>query len=312
MSTDLTGLYRTLPKRGLNQDSVWPTLSLVLYSDLPAAHLGPHVSSAVEMYVALLPAGTLKSALIRDQMGPLSAQRLQRDLRILAKPDGLQLKIYSSSDRGQPNEFGCTVFMQFLSAEEQRVSATSAVVRFEFPWIWASGASDDLATMLKTLADRMPFSCGIAGYGFSYWAGDRLAADQVRAMLPRYSAFEHSDSRFTSMYGKTPSPSWLTFVSRELSSVLPEFNDLVCRLPTVAVDELKNGWCLRSAQRPPIGDVNRQAADIGCLPSIARGLRPRRFMARAFAGSQVDMNVQAWLARFDDLADRVWNNVETV
>lgn len=102
---------------------------------------------------------------------------------------------------------------------QQRENNWSQIVRLEFPWAEANSQNIDvIAAKLMHLADFVPFACAVGGLGFSYWPSDRFAADQVRAMLPRYIGFEHSDARFSSMHGKTPCPSWLTFVSNELSA----------------------------------------------------------------------------------------------
>lgn len=213
--------------------------------------------------------------------------------------------IHSSSPNGQPGEYGCHLVLRNWGDSSQ-----TSVLRFEFPVSFAEGDGvDDAVATLIDLAGRVPFSCGTAGFGFSYWHADRFAADQVRALLPGYLGFDHSDRWCNTMAGKTPTASWLTFLSTELAEHL-DLSALAQSSPSSRVSEMPKGVCVRASRRPPVGELARGAGDVGALPSLARWMKPLRFTAPSFAGSRVELDVPGWLARFDDLPDGSWDNRE--
>lgn len=312
MTVDLTPLKQRLRKKTGEEDSVWPSLTLTLYSELPFAQLGPYAAALLRRYMAAIPENALKSALIRDDVGPLTPQRITRDLKRLDKPpkndDGGWI-IYSSSPYGQPGDYGC--YFQFLDLNDKELTGPiqTNVMRLEFPWVLAEGDGiEGVVDLLTTLADEVPFVCGTAGFGFSYWSADRFAADQVRMMLPRYIAFDHSDVGAISVLGRTPSASWLTFLNAAMVDQLGGLARLQQQAPEITAHQMARGVRIRAAMRPPVGDVNRGAEDIGALPSLARWMKPRRFSVSSFRGSQVEMDVDAWLERFDDRQDMPWSN----
>jgi hypothetical protein len=312
MTLDLSPLKRRLRKKSGEEDSVWPSLTLTLYSDQPLAKLGPHAVALLRTYMQAIPENALRSALIRDDIGLLTAQRLARDLKRFEKPlksdDGGRI-VYSSSDSGQPGDYGCYFQLLDLTDEELVGPFETNVMRLEFPWALAEGNGlEEAVELLTTLSNCAPIVCGTAAFGFSYWRGDRFAADQVRAMLPRYIGFDHSDVGANNMRGRTPCASWLTFLSGELVEKLGGTRSIEESGPSGTLHATKWGIRVRTALRPPVGDVNRGAEDIGISPAVARWLKPLRFRASAFNGSQIEMDVAAWLGRFDSLQDRPWNN----
>jgi hypothetical protein len=314
MTLDLSGLRRTLRKKTGEEDSVCPVLMLTLYSALPLAQIGPGAAAVLSRYVESIPPGSLRSAQIRDDVGPLTSQRIARDLKRLQKPSGsesLEVIVYSSSERGQPSDYGCHLLLWNLDDDGLVGPLQTNVLRFEFPCTFAEGpALESAVSLFTTLADSVPFICGTAAFGFSYWRGDRFAADQVRSMLPRYSAFDHSDASVNNMRGRTPCASWLTFLDASLLDQLGGRVSIAQAVPGAQVEATKSGVRIRAALRPPVGDVNRGAEDIGVLPSLARWLKPLRFRVTTFKGSQIEMDVDAWLQRFDGLQDMPWNNRE--
>jgi hypothetical protein len=53
---------------------------------------------------------------------------------------------------------------------------------------------------------------------------------------------------------------------------------------------------------PPIGDIKRRAQDIGCLPDVARLLKPTRVGLTHY----FPFDTVAWLGRFDEMENRDW------
>ena len=105
MNLDLTPLKRCLRKQGVEEDSVWPSLTLMLYSDVSLPQLGPDAVAVLRRYVSAIPNNVLRSTLIRDDVGPFTARRFTNDLKRLDAPrkgENLVMLIYSSSECGQP------------------------------------------------------------------------------------------------------------------------------------------------------------------------------------------------------------------
>jgi hypothetical protein len=314
MTLDLSVLKRQLRKKGKEESSVWPSLTLTLYSNAALAELSPFAAILLRRYVEAIPKDVLRSALIREDFGPLTHQRFKRDIRRLEAPlkkdEGGRL-IYSSSEFGPPGDYGCYFRILDLTDKELVGPLETNVMRFEFPWGLAEGSEiERVVSLFNMLAESVPFACGTAGFGFSYWREDRFAGDQVRAMLARYIAFDHSDVGANNLRERTPSPAWITFLSTDLVEKLGDISRVHQDCPNLQIYRLTHGLSLRAALRPPVGDINRGAEDIGCLPSVARWLKPLRFRASSFPGSQVEIDVPAWLQRFDLLENKPWRNRE--
>jgi len=166
-------------------------------------------------------------------------------------------------------------------------------------------AVEGTVELLTELVECVPYVSATAGFGFSFWRDDRYAGDQVVAMLPRYIGFDHSDPRFKSMRGHTPSAAWLTFLSTPLVEQLGGRNSIPSE---IVIRDLKKGVMLRAAKYPVVGDVNRGASDIGKLPDVAAWMKSLRYRASSLCGSSVEMDVDAWLRRFDERSSGAWDN----
>lgn len=311
MSLDLTTLKRHLPKKGKEEDSVWPSLTLMLYSDVALPKFGPYAGAVLRRYISAIPEGVLRSTLIRDDVGPFTPQRAAADLKKLDKPpkgtDVLSL-IYSSSENGQPGDYGCYVKLLDLDDEDLVGPKETNVIKFEFPWTMAEGeAVEEVVELLAGLVDSVPYVSATAGFGFSFWRADRFAGNQIVAMLPRYIGFDHSDPQCNNMRGRTPSAAWLTFLSTPIVEQLGG-RDSITQLREVTTRDLKNGVMLRAAKYPMVGDVNHGATDLGRLPDLAAWMKPLRYRASSLCGATVEMDVDAWLRRFDERPSGPWNN----
>jgi hypothetical protein len=56
---------------------------------------------------------------------------------------------------------------------------------------------------------------------------------------------------------------------------------------------------LRAARKPPLGDLDIGAPDLGLVPHIARALAPLRAQLPSFGGSAIELDADAWALRFD-------------
>lgn len=129
----------------------------------------------------------------------------------------------------------------------------------------------------------------------------------VNQLLPRYHGFDPSydDARYF-LKGRVFGAHWLNLLSSELVQKLGGVDAVRAAVPQAELRPLEHGLLIRSAFRPPVGDVNRQAKDIGCLPDVARLLRPIRFQAAGFGQPREVFDASAWLARYDDKESQPW------
>jgi hypothetical protein len=311
MTIDISQFTRTLTKRSGEEESVRAALFVSFYSPRPLSALAPLGAEALRDYLATIPPGVLKSALVGDQIGPLTSQRAARDMRRLERPpsnsDFDQL-YYSSSETGPPGDFGVTFLLEDL--DDPLAHAATALLRFEFPWNFAEGATaENFLAVVCRLAAKIPFSVATAGFAFSHWHFDQYARDQVYSMLPRYIGFDHSAERPREhMRGRTPAATWLTLVDAPITAALGGESEMARLAPGAEVRRLPSGLLIRAAEFPPVGDVNRGATDLGEIPGVARWLKPLRVSVPFLGGSAVELDVGSWFSRFDELDNGPWNN----
>jgi hypothetical protein len=99
---------------------------------------------------------------------------------------------------------------------------------------------------------------------------------------------------------------WLNYVDQKLAAKLGGLKQITAKLPDCEVNKLSSGVLIRGARLPPIGDANRGAKDLGCLPDVARVLAPVRCKIDGFG--EPDFDSLKWLARLDKLPSRKWDN----
>jgi hypothetical protein len=310
MNFDFTTLQQTLVKRGKEEPSVRPVLQVTFYSDQSLGNIGPAAAKALRRYLDLVPNNVLRSAqLDNGDAGKLTKQRVARDLRQLEQPprnaDTVGL-FYSAGELGPPADYNVYYDLEDLTQPE--FASDSALLKFDFP-VSLADSPEEAVTTVSALAQELPFSTGVAGFAFSHWYGDSYAFDQILRFLPRYAGFDHSSRRgYEWIKGRTPSPSWVTFLRADLMEQLGGAAVLKSHAPEAPVISLANGCAILASRRPAVGDVNQGAPDLGELPGVARFLKPLRTKIPFMRGSQVELDVDTWLARFDDRANGPWDN----
>ena len=310
MGFDVSGLRRTLLKRGVEEESLQPVILLTLYSEVSLHALGPFAAEALRKYLEMIPKGVLRStSLDSGSTGKLTSRRLSRHLRRLDQPPHNEQReeiIYSSGEFGPPGDYGIFFILDDLS--DRPFSEWANLLEFVFP----SGAQDSCEETLglaTELASAVPFSSGTCGFGFSHWEADAFARDQIYELLPRYFGFSHSSSRGReTVKGLVPCPSWLTFLGGEAMEALGGKAALAEHAPDATAEALRDGYVIRAAKHPPVGDINQGAPDLGSLPGVARFLKPKRTNPPILEGAEITMEVNTWLSRFDDLDNRPWDN----
>lgn len=303
-------LQSTLVRQGVEELSVLPVLLLTVYSKDTLKDLAPATNEAIAYFVSQVPHASLISVQKSNgDFGRLTANKVRRDAKLMASPpEGEEFLglTYSSREDGPPNEFGVKLIAHNLA--QTGFEDFTNLLRFELP-IMHKERVDSIVELATRITEFIPNSMGTFGVGLSHLRGDRFAGAQVFQMLPRYIGLEHSSDKPRDwMRNKTPAPNWITFVEKEIFEELGGTAKLRDAAPTVIPVETAVGFVLRASSLPPLGDINRHAGDIGELPGVARFLKPRRTKIPFLRAGRVEVDVDAWLSRFDELENRPWNN----
>ena len=112
------------------------------------------------------------------------------------------------------------------------------------------------------------------------------------------------------MLGHTFAAHWLNYTDDDLTASLGGPKAIAKVLPECDVRKLKKGMLIRGSKLPPIGDINRKAPDLGCLPDVARLLKPTRLAIEEtfFATEDENFDATAWIERMDSMDARPWDN----
>jgi Protein of unknown function (DUF3396) len=184
----------------------------------------------------------------------------------------------------------------------------ASYVRIGLPVTASAGT---LLALTSTLADRLPFWAGTAGFLFnpveSEW---RAAFDQIWAWSRRYWAIEVADTRAGSwdVLGGLLNVNWLTLIGRDLIQMLAkEERSVRLKQPPaeLRVHETMGGAMLQAGPAPLLGDLNR-FEDWSAYSEAARLLEPALIAEpTAFAGMFADhVSTLSWTRRF--LAPNAW------
>jgi|SRR5271157_250216 len=309
MSLDLSRLNRTRIVQGKEEHSVAPCLAIVLYSQLTLPDLAPALGEALERYLGFIPPGTLRSCWAGESMKKLSPQKIKRDLKVLGnmpRPTEEFYLLYSQGENGAPGTHGVIIFADRFEEDD---GAMTNVLRLELPPDSAEGDRlDTLLGFVRDVAGHFPYSVGSVGFGFSYHIFDRFARKQINAMLPRYLGFDASSIYPRDfMKARTPTAAWINLFDRPTLQQLGGPEALKQAVPAAEVAVAGNGVMARAANRPPVGDINVMAPDVGLLPDLARFTQPTRFRMPSLRWAD-EAEVDQWLARFDTLTSKSWDN----
>jgi Protein of unknown function (DUF3396) len=182
-----------------------------------------------------------------------------------------------------------------------------------------SAGEPERANEAVALFERMlaagPFWGAIAGFGFDIvWGREfemsampvnfglarryhgMLVRDRLQSLaLPQYVAGSAPRLRI-------PSVAWLTYLGPTLLDQLGGQDTLLPQLAPASHKALGQGILIRTGQTPPVGDVNRQDADLQPLRDLDRVLKPiileQWFLSASLLGVDRD-TASAWLHRFE-------------
>jgi len=288
-----------------------PTLSIFLYSDKPVRELGPAAASAIESYIAAVGENTLKTYVGNNgDFRKLSHRKLTKDLDQLRHwPERLSTSWieYDSDPNGWAGEFGVFFYATDFSTYEWEKEGCN-LLRFDWPvpTLDRMGLDAFLEFVLK-LAQAVPLQSGNVGYCFKRTTSSKQEATRpINRMIPRFMGFDpcYQEVR-ESMRGRTFTVHWINLLGASLARVLGGHDAIAKRLSGADVRLLGDVTFIRSVKRPPIGDANRKAPDIGLIPEVARVLRPTRVNLAGFG--EPGFEPGPWLARFDSLEVRPWD-----
>jgi hypothetical protein len=295
-----------------------PTLSGFFYLSADVHEVAEELAAGLDRYVQLVGLNTLKSYAARDgDWKPMTKRILNKSLKHLRDfpRSHIAVKIeYDAGEGGEPGPFGV-----YIHANETKPGfpGLMSVVRVDFParWLYAHDIEEFLA-FVSEVAEMPHVQSANAGFTFKSTSGSkRDARFKVDAKLPRYLGFgpDGFGLRYH-MLGRTWSAHWLNYVDDELAASLGGRDAIVAALSTCEVRKLQKGVLIRGAKLPPIGDIKRKAPDLGCLPDVARLLKPTRFKVEDtfFATANDQFDAAKWIERLDDLEARPWDNRDAI
>ena len=306
--TDLSGLEVV---GGAGFRAAIPALCAFFYFDRPVHAIAAEAAGAIEQYVSYVGANALKSySSNAGSWKALNTRKLAKDLDHLkafpADHDGMHLD-YDAGAGGVPGDFGVALIATSLADQYEQTWAN--LLRFDFPATWLDAHPPDaFVGFVERLLAEIDVQTANVGFAFKRTEGSKAdAIVGVNRKLPRYLGFDpcYSDVR-RKMRNHTFTAHWINYVNLPLAEALGGTVAMQANLRGCTVREMPRGLLIRGARRPPVGDVNRDAVDIGCLPDVARVLKPLRTPIRAFGEPNFDAS--RWLARFDELASRPWDN----
>ncbi|PLP58052.1 hypothetical protein CYK37_17765 [Mesorhizobium loti] len=221
----------------------------------------------------------------------------------LSEQEMFSLWLWGDSDT-QPNGYGLTLVGS--DHMEQDFPNWLNYISIDWPIDFVTSNLDDFLPRLESYVSSLNCQSAVCGIGYNVSPGlsQVIRADLDRRLL-RYLALDPCyDALNFELGGSLPYPTWLTFIGDELLDSNLRHNLRTNYNPR----ELRGGMLIRSSMFPPLGDINRQAPDIGRLPSLARTLAPITVDQDVYGQGMSEKIVERWIERFTTLEDRQWDN----
>jgi hypothetical protein len=290
-----------------------PTLSAFFYCAVPVHQLAAGAAMAIERYLDYCGRDVLTlHVAMSGYWKPLTPRVLARDLAQLRRfpADHVGANIEYDSG-GAPGPFGVLLSATDLveTIDEQRAN----LLRLDWPSDWLDTQPvDALLAFVTSVIEALPVQSANVGFAFKRTGGTKTVSRRgVHQLLRRYFGFDPCWSSVSNrMLGCAFGAHWLNYVDATLASGLGGEEAIAAALPDCPVSTPTGGVLVQGARRPPVGDVERGATDLGCLPSVARVLKPVRPPIKAFGDTVFD--AASWLARLDELPSRNWDNTGAV
>lgn len=311
---------RTVSFAGTLRLVVRPSLSMVFYTRGAYITVKAAVARALKGYLAMVPAGAI-AAIHDEEMDPVTGSEWSRfdaaardalfDALVNTPEDEEDFNfVLCATLDGQSGDYGFAAsLINFDLAED--VDDAESVMRIDFPWNFLDGVgADAVVGIFEKVASLFPACSGHAGMSFIHTMTFMpQSGDEIANMLWRFLGFDPShDFVALEMRGKVLTAHWLNLLDAERVGALGGMDLITLSLPACELRPVGSGLLIRSAKLPPVADNNWRAPDIGRLPDVARLIEPIRFANGLLVGLKDADAGQDWLARFDGMASRDWDN----
>ncbi len=287
-----------------------PTLSAFFYFARPVHEIASALATAIEKYVDLVGLQALPTYVADSgDLRKMTRRKFNKDLKLLRDfpTDYVGANVdYDANEAGEPAELG--VFARATDFSLNFESERANVFRIDFPPTWLeSHPVDEFIALIVEFAALQDVQSANVGFAFKRRDGESSATRVINAKLGRYLAFDPCyDGSRDNLRGKVLSAHWLNYLDEEMATAVGGVEAITAALPACEIRPLPGGVLIRGAERPPIGDSNYQAPDLGCLPDVARLLKPLRPAIHAFGEPAERFDGGEWLSRFDELDARPW------
>lgn len=296
-----------------------PALSCFFYLTGGLHEMANELADGLERYVGFVGADVFKSSPIRSgEWKPMTKKKVARDLKYLRNfpRDHVGCPVrYEAGEGGEPGGFGVHIEGYADGYMDDVFPNRMNLLRIDFPAAWLDDQDDQAFVDLFADICRLPHvQSARAGFTFKTTPGSQSdAAQGIYERLPRYLGFSHCDfSHEYWMLGHTFTAHWLNYLDADLTKAVGGPAAMGKVLSKCELRSVKKGVVIRGAKLPPIGEVDREAQDLGQLPAIARLLEPTRFdFRKTYLDVGGPMFMAKWMARFDDLDVRSWDNSDS-
>lgn len=298
-------------------------ISLSLYYEQDMPDLIDVFRQATDAYFEHVPAGTINFYNNHSAWRPYSKRSLGRLLNRFSSRDdrGHWLtfaQIASADDDDGQGPYATAEIGDYALALSGRNKGRSgsfgdtcvSAIRCDFPHdqLQRTGVPAFLR-FVEGLAALAPFDSGHAGFTFIYstQSDENDEHEWISYQALRYLAIHpHLDNWEYYARGHVANVNWLTLLGDRLTANLGGTEAMRERL-TQAVDvrRLKHGSMLIAGETPPLGEVNRQAPDVGPLREVAALTRPYWIDNETMTNDILnyfwrgDDTAQRWINRFE-------------
>lgn len=291
-----------------------PALCGFFYFKAGVHEVAKELADGIERYVEFVSLDALKSYVAPSgNWKDMTKRQFDKDLKHLRDfpRDHAAIHIeYDSGEGGEPGGFGVNIAAH---EDDENYKKRASALRVDFPSQWLDEhGTDEFINFVSEIVQMPHVQSANVGFTFKSTSGSEGDAMlEVHKRLPRYFGFGPCNRHLRDeMLGHTFAAYWLNYLDDDLAAELGGFKTIAKTLAKCDVRKLKKGVLIRGAKLPPIGDINRKAPDLGCLPEVARLLKPTRLdiESTSFAIEDEDFDAIKWIERMDDMDSRPWDN----
>jgi hypothetical protein len=295
----------TVPRTGKTYVVVRPGLALAMYYGRPLHDIAPSIERMVQSYLDVIPKGSITALGGTQGWGAFTSARLQRQLKQLQSKaiDYTNIDLGSGSLLASEGPYGWHLDGGNLSNVEIRPNNANVCLH-EFPHDEIERVGQEhIVDWVVSVAEIAPFDTGQFGYSFNQlqrtWTTE--ADEFVGRIAMRFRGFDILDPDLArEARGLVPNCSWLNLLGDEVAEKLGGEGAIRSRVsPAITVRRIRGGLLLIAGDRPPIGDTNRRALDLGPVKEVARLTKPIRVAKRVLFYGSDDFR-HAWVNRLDD------------